>query len=58
VTDRTRKSGFSSEKVKLPDRLAATTMVFRVFDRMSYALVMEATREIRLLDTVRNPESS
>jgi hypothetical protein len=58
VADRTRKSGFSSEKVQLPDRLAATTMVFRVFDRMSYALVMEATREIRLLDTVRNPESS
>ena len=36
---------------------AGTTMVFRVFDRMSYALVMEATREIRVLDTVRNPES-
>jgi hypothetical protein len=37
--------------------MAGTTMVFRVFDRMSYALVMEATREIRVLDTVRNPES-
>jgi hypothetical protein len=41
--------------VQLPDRLAATTMVFRVFDRMSYALVMEATREIRVYDFVRNP---
>jgi len=30
-------------------------MVFRIFDRMSYALVMEATSEIRVLDTVRNP---
>jgi hypothetical protein len=57
VIDTTRDSGFSAEKVQLPDRLAGTTMVFRVFDRMSYALVMEATREMRVLDTVKNPES-
>jgi LysM repeat protein len=57
VADRARVTTFSAEKVQLPDRLSATTMVFRVFDRMSYALVMEATREIRVLDTVRNPES-
>jgi hypothetical protein len=31
-------------------------MVFRIFDRMSYALVMEATSEIHVLDAVRNPE--
>jgi hypothetical protein len=30
-------------------------MVFRTFDRMSYALVMEATNAIAVLDTVRNP---
>jgi len=41
----------------LPDESAGMTMVFRVFDRMSYALVMEAHREIRVLDTVKNPES-
>jgi hypothetical protein len=57
VADTTRNKGFSNEKVRLPDELAGTTMVFRVFDRMSYALVMEATRDIRVLDTVRNPES-
>jgi len=56
ITDTTRNSGFSPEKVRLPDEPAGTTMVFRVFDRMSYALVMEATREIRVLDTARNPE--
>jgi hypothetical protein len=39
----------------LPDEPAGTMMVFRIFDRMSYALVMEATSEIRVLDTVRNP---
>jgi hypothetical protein len=31
-------------------------MVFRTFDRISYALVMEATNDIHVLDTVRNPE--
>ena len=30
-------------------------LVFRVFDRMSYALVMEATSDIHVLDVVRNP---
>lgn len=57
IPDPTRISGFSSEKIKLPDEQAGTTMVFRTFDRMSYALVMEATREIRVHDAVRNPES-
>jgi len=56
VNDTVRITSFTPEKVQLPDRLAATTMVFRVFDRMSYALVMEATREIRVLDFVRNPD--
>jgi hypothetical protein len=40
----------------LPDTFAGTTMVFRTFDRMSYALVMEAEREIHVLDTIRNPQ--
>jgi hypothetical protein len=57
IVDTTRDTRFSAEKVRLPDVLAGTSMVFRVFDRMSYALVMEATREIRVLDTVKNPES-
>jgi hypothetical protein len=43
------------KKVRLPDEPAGTMMVFRTFDRMSYALVMEATTEINVLDTVRNP---
>jgi hypothetical protein len=30
-------------------------MVFRTFDRMSYALIMEATTPISVYDTVRNP---
>jgi len=56
VRDSMRGRRQFAEKVRLPDEPAGTTMVFRIFDRMSYALVMEATSEIRVLDTVRNPE--
>ena len=55
VDDEISQSGFRAEKVRLPDEPAGTMMVFRIFDRMSYALVMEATSDIRVLDTVRNP---
>jgi hypothetical protein len=56
VRDTMRGRGRFGEKVRLPDEPAGTTMVFRIFDRMSYALVMEATSEIHVLDAVRNPE--
>jgi len=42
-------------KVKLPDEEAGTVMVFKVFDRISYGLVMEATQAIHIHDAVRNP---
>jgi len=41
--------------VRLPDEAAGTIMVFKVYDRIGYALVMEATQAIHLLDAVRNP---
>ena len=55
VRDRFAKGRLLSKKVRLPDEPAGTMLVFRIFDRMSYALVMEATSEIRTLDLVRNP---
>ena len=56
VVDEVRgRRGLRREKVRLPDEPAGTIMVFRSFDRMSYALVMEATSELAVLDTVRNP---
>jgi len=42
-------------KVTLPDEAAGTIMVFKVYDRIGYALVMEATSDIHVLDAVRNP---
>ena len=43
------------EKVRLPDERAGTVMVFKVYDRISYGLVMEATDAIHIFDAVRNP---
>lgn len=42
-------------KVKLPDERAGTLLVFKVYDRMSYGLVVEARRPIHLADVVRSP---
>jgi LysM domain len=42
-------------KVKLPDERAGTLLVFKAFDRLSYALVVGATNPMRVADVVRNP---
>ncbi|MFB9067409.1 LysM peptidoglycan-binding domain-containing protein [Pseudofulvimonas gallinarii] len=41
--------------VTLPDDFAGHVMVFRVFDRISYALVMEGQRPIHPRDRLREP---
>ena len=55
IRDRTGGGAFLGEKVRLPDESAGTAMVFRTYDRVSYALIMHATTEIHVLDAVRNP---
>lgn len=44
-----------NEYIKLPDEPAGLMMVFRIFDRLSFALVMEAYRPMKVMDSVRNP---
>jgi len=41
--------------VKLPDERVGLLMVFRVFDRVSYALVMQASEPVYELDAVTTP---
>ncbi len=41
--------------IKLPDARSGLVMVYRVYDRVSYALIMESDGPVYLLDTVRNP---
>lgn len=51
----TVKDRFGGGNVTLPDEDAGTVMMFKVFDRIGYGLVMEATQSIHILDAVRNP---
>ena len=41
--------------IKLPDERVGLLMVFRVFDRVSYALVMQASQPVYQLDSVNTP---
>jgi hypothetical protein len=50
VRDRTKGGS-----VLLPDEQAGTVMIFKVYDDIGYALVMEATQAIHIHDAVRNP---
>jgi LysM repeat protein len=42
-------------KVKLPDERTGTVLVFKVFDRVSYGLIIGASDTIHTLDIVRSP---
>jgi len=49
------KDRIGGGKVLLPDEEAGTIMVFKVYDGIGYALVMEATQAIHIHDAIRNP---
>lgn len=55
VVDDSLKPGRISRNVRLPEEPAGLVIVFRTFDRLSYALVVQATGEMHVLDRVRNP---
>ncbi len=52
VTDR---EAVKAERVKLPDEAVGHLLVFRVFDKIAYGLVMEASQPIAVGDAVANP---
>mgnify|MGYP001811881531 FL=1 len=54
-TIRDTVGGSRFERVTLPDEEAGMLMVFRAFERVSFALVMKATRAIHVHDFVRTP---
>ena len=45
----------SGGTVRIPPQDSGLAMVFRVFEKVSYALVLEATRSVHLNDRVTNP---
>ena len=41
--------------IKLPNEINGNLMVFRTFNRLSYALVMDAQIDLRVGDVVKSP---
>ncbi|MDR3353303.1 MAG: LysM peptidoglycan-binding domain-containing protein [Zoogloeaceae bacterium] len=50
-----RSTVYKGESIKLPELRYGIAFVFRVFDHVAYALVMESERPITLGDSVKNP---
>ena len=46
---------FSNEKVALPGKEVATVLVYRVFDHLSYGIVISSAEPIRVGDRIVNP---
>jgi hypothetical protein len=55
VRDVTKEKNDPEGRIKLPDERAGLAFVFRVFDRVSYALIMHITRPVSPLDVVQTP---
>lgn len=54
---RQTRDPYSGRYVPLPELYAGTVMVFKREERVSFALVVDAEREIHLYDRVRGPQS-
>ncbi|HEY1077681.1 MAG TPA: LysM domain-containing protein, partial [Fontimonas sp.] len=57
-TGRTARDPYTGRNEVLPELFAGTLMVFKADERVSFALVMRAVREIHLNDRVRGPQPS
>ncbi|MDQ1314219.1 MAG: hypothetical protein QG662_328 [Pseudomonadota bacterium] len=55
VYDRGCTDNKLADTIQLPDARTGLVMVYRVFDHVSYALIMKSERPVYLLDTVKNP---
>jgi hypothetical protein len=52
---RSQEKSLRGDMVQLPDERTGLAFVFRVFDKVSYALVVQSTHSIRILDAVKTP---
>jgi len=55
LLDQTRFFQRDNKLVQIPDERSGLLFVFRVFDRVSYALVFNTTDPVHVGDPVRNP---
>jgi hypothetical protein len=52
---RDRSDGGDLRNIQLPDERAGMLMVFRTFDHLSYALILEVNQQVRIGDRVTDP---
>lgn len=60
-TPSTSLAAFKDEdkgKVKLPDQYSGHILVYRVFDEVSYAMIMDGDRPVREFDILKNPNET
>ena len=55
VRDRSKPEDAKDARIELPNERAGLAFVFRVFDRVSYALIMRLTRPVAPLDVAQTP---
>lgn len=48
----------NGDKVTLPDQFSAHILVFRVFDEVSYAMIMDGDRPVRERDILKHPDET
>lgn len=53
--DKKNKESKEPENIKLPNERIGLAMVFRTFDKISYALIVQATEPVNVLDVVEKP---
>jgi hypothetical protein len=46
---------YTQERIELPSERAGLMMIFRVFDKLSYGLILRANRPLKIMDEVRTP---
>ena len=49
---------WNGDKVTLPDQFSAHVLVFRVFDEVSYAMIMNGDRPVREHDVLKHPDET
>lgn len=54
-TGETVRDRMSGESVKIPDERSGLLMIFRTYDKLSYGLVLYASRQLAVMDKVQNP---
>ena len=47
---------WDGDKVTLPDQFSAHILIFRVFDEISYAMIMDGDRPVREHDVLKHPD--